>query len=182
MSLGPAPCARESCANARAAACRARVPPPPPAPDMSGVGVRFRRASAKPASKGDLRCGRLPRGAPPLPPGIAGITPHGCSCLVLKRRERLRATPRALQLLLVHLQSVGASLSKVTDARSRAAAAAAGGGMGMPSCVARVAVSFAVPLSCNPLPVRQTGSPGVGADGLSQARMITSVMFDEGHT
>jgi len=88
---------------------------------------------------------------------------HAPRMLVLGAEEAREAARNAARFTAAACSSaVGASLCKVTGARSRAAAAAAGGGMGMPSCVARVAVSYAVPLSCKPLPVPQTGSPRWG--------------------
>ena len=88
----------------RASLCDSRAPP------RSPQEIDLLRASPR---------GRLPRGAPPPPPGVAGITPHGCSCVVLKRRERLRATPRALQLLRAHQQWAGVPAKRPAPAAGR---------------------------------------------------------------
>lgn len=164
MSLGPAPCVREACTNMRAAACRARVPPPPLAPDICWTLVCDSGARARsPRAGGTGDALTAPGSAATATQGRGHYAPR---MIVRGAKEAREAARNAARFTAAAGSSaVGASLCKATGARSRAAAAAAGGGMGMPSCVARVAVFLLCRLLANRCP-----SP------------LTYVMFDQGHT
>ena len=170
MSPRPAPRVREPCANARAAACRARVPPPPPPPDTSCFVVRFTRAPAKPA-RNRFVAGFATRA--PAPGSAATATwgsGHHTPRMLVRGAEEAREAARnaACFTAAAGSSAVGGSPCKATGARSRAAEAVAGRGMGMPSCAARIAVSFAVPLACKLCPSPRPG----GRRGLLQALTV----------